>query len=133
MYLTISLPSIGQEGADPAFVHKYGKAIANSRVVAAQIALLIKKLHGKNVVDSFSKITLIGHSIGAHIMGDVGNRLKELKQSVGTIIGLDPAGPCFFRPERNDSQRLDKNDADYVQGIYTNAGPSWNRLGYRAC
>lgn len=53
-------------------------------------------------------------------MGDVGKRTKERgRPLIGSIIGLDPAGPCFNG--RDDSERLDKSDADYVQisSIYT--------------
>jgi hypothetical protein len=38
----------------------------------------------------------------------------------GKISGLDPAGPGFMRQVA--SERLDKNDATYVEIFHTNQG-----------
>ncbi|KAK7071812.1 hypothetical protein SK128_001891 [Halocaridina rubra] len=58
---------------------------------------------------------LIGFSLGAHVSGHAGARLKNLSR----ISGLDPAGPLFesFSP----SVRLDEGDAKFVDVIHTNA------------
>ena len=40
------------------------------------------------------------------------------------IIAIDPAGPIF---EDNNSLKLDRNDAKYVQVLHTDTGT----LGYR--
>ncbi|XP_055609931.1 lipase member H-like [Uranotaenia lowii] len=63
------------------------------------------------------KVTLIGHSLGAQISGQVGYKLEG---RIGTIYGLDPAGPLFTMPrDRGLQYRLDRSDAMYVQTIIT--------------
>ncbi|XP_066246981.1 pancreatic triacylglycerol lipase-like [Euwallacea similis] len=62
-------------------------------------------------------ITVVGHSLGAHISGNVGARTKGL---IETIIGLDPAGPLFT--SRNTDNRLDPTDGKFVHVIHTNDG-----------
>jgi len=64
-----------------------------------------------------NKVSIVGHSLGAHISGNAGARTKGL---INTIIGLDPAGPLFSASKTND--RLDPTDANYVQVIHTNDG-----------
>lgn len=61
---------------------------------------------------------LIGHSLGAHIVGIAGKSLKNHK--LPKIIGLDPASPLFSLD--NVDKRLDKSDAHYVEIIHSNAG-----------
>lgn len=67
---------------------------------------------------SFSDLTIIGHSLGAHIAGIAGKHTVNVR--VRTIFALDPAGPLFSlgSPEN----RLAENDAEYVEVIYTNSG-----------
>lgn len=61
------------------------------------------------------KISIIGHSLGAHIAGVVG---KHLHGELSSIVGLDPAGPLFyFLP---DNIRLSSSAAKYVEVIHTN-------------
>ncbi|XP_059062895.1 phospholipase A1 VesT1.02-like [Achroia grisella] len=68
-----------------------------------------------------SKITLIGHSLGAHIAGIAGQKVQEVtKKSIARIVALDPAGPCFGNVSATN--RLDKSDAEYVDVLHTNAG-----------
>lgn len=64
----------------------------------------------------WKKLTLVGHSIGAHIAGVAGKKVKKGK--VGTIIGLDPALPLYDNV--NDDFRLIESDANYVEVIHTN-------------
>ncbi|XP_067133584.1 pancreatic lipase-related protein 2-like [Centruroides vittatus] len=95
----------------------YGKAVANARVVGAEIAFLMERLQlvkGAKLKD----FHLICHSLGAHVCGYAGKRLSNL----GRITGLDPAGPYF----RNVSSkvRLDASDATFVDIIHTNAAES---------
>lgn len=62
-------------------------------------------------------MTLVGHSIGAHVCGQVGHNLGG---KIAEIYGLDPAGPMFTHPTRQESSfRLDSTDAGYVQMIVT--------------
>ncbi|XP_033220921.1 phospholipase A1-like [Belonocnema kinseyi] len=66
-------------------------------------------------------ITLIGHSLGAHVMGYAGQNVNE---KVNHTIGLDPAWPLFFAVSVDD--RLSPDDALHVEVIHTDAG----LLGY---
>lgn len=61
--------------------------------------------------------TLVGHSLGAHIMGIAG---KNAKKRVKYLIGLDPAMPLFRFVQ--PSERISTGDADFVEVIHTDAG-----------
>ena len=76
---------------------------------------------------SADKISIIGHSLGAHIAGVVG---KHLDGQLNSIVGLDPAGPLFYFLPNNT--RLSETDAKYVEGIHTNGQYlGWvNRVGH---
>ncbi|KAK6188490.1 hypothetical protein SNE40_004654 [Patella caerulea] len=93
----------------------YFKAVANTRVVGAVAAQLIQDL--KSVFGiSYSDVHVIGHSLGAHTGGYIG----EIISGLGRITGLDPAGLGF---ENYDAiVRLDPSDADYVDVIHTDGG-----------
>ncbi|MEM7727025.1 MAG: hypothetical protein AAF208_11740 [Cyanobacteria bacterium P01_A01_bin.45] len=74
-----------------------------------------------------TQTTAIGHSLGAHVSGNIGERLNELTgESLDMIIGLDPAGPNFEgTASSNTSLRLDETDADRVVAFH-----STKSLGY---
>lgn len=65
-----------------------------------------------------SDLVLIGHSLGAHIVGIAGKKL--VNYNITKIVGLDPASPLFSLD--NEDRRLAKGDADYVEVIHSNAG-----------
>ncbi|XP_017080128.1 vitellogenin-1 [Drosophila eugracilis] len=66
-------------------------------------------------------IHLIGHSLGAHIMGTAGRTFKKLTgKLIPRITGLDPAKPCFRR--ENILPGLSQGDAKLVDIIHTNIG-----------
>ncbi|KAM3955313.1 LOW QUALITY PROTEIN: pancreatic lipase-related protein 3 [Aphomia sociella] len=68
-----------------------------------------------------SNITLIGHSLGAHIAGIAGKSVYQITDKrIAHIAALDPAGPCFANV--SSANRLDQSDAEYVDVIHTNAG-----------
>lgn len=92
----------------------YLQAAANTRLVGAIAAVMVEKLnHTYNIQPSM--IHIIGHSLGAHIAGYIGERVPRIAR----ITGLDPAGPAF---EDTDSEvRLDSSDADFVDVIHTDA------------
>ena len=92
----------------------YFQSVANVRVVAAEIKLILDQfaLEGLSMKD----VHIIGHSVGAHIAGQVGHLTKG---QIGRITGLDPASPGFdgYSPD----VKLDPSDADYVDVIHTDA------------
>jgi len=96
----------------------YTQATANTRVVGAQIAELIKRLEDWAGADR-KKFHILGHSLGSHIAGYAGERLahKNDKKQLGMITGLDPAEPYFqgYGPQ----VILDPTDALFVEGIHT--------------
>jgi pancreatic triacylglycerol lipase len=92
---------------------------ARSRVedvgrVVAQFVDFLSRVGSMN----FSTLSLIGHSLGAHIAGIAGKRVTRGR--VQSIIGLDAAGPLFLMGESEN--RLDSTDALYVEHIVTNGG-----------
>ncbi|KAF8786758.1 Pancreatic triacylglycerol lipase like protein [Argiope bruennichi] len=89
----------------------FAMAVANSRVVGAEVALLVNFLEDSFGVDPES-FHIIGHSLGTEVAGYAGERINRL----GRITALDPAGPYF----RNVSTvvRLDPSDALFVDAIH---------------
>lgn len=90
----------------------YTQATANTQIVGAEIARFVNTMVEKYGV-SADDFHVIGHSLGSHIAGYAGERIKGL----GRITGLDPAGPYF---ENTPPQvRLDPTDAKFVEAIHT--------------
>nr|XP_036224827.1 pancreatic triacylglycerol lipase isoform X2 [Bactrocera oleae] len=88
-------------------------AIHVGRAVSRLIDSLVEKRHADP-----QRIHLIGHSLGAHIMGYAGSYSRH---RVGRITGLDPARPAFencIGPENH----LDATDAQFVDVIHSCAG-----------
>ncbi|XP_034485363.1 vitellogenin-1 [Drosophila innubila] len=72
-------------------------------------------------VVSVDKIHLIGHSLGAHIVGAAGRYMQQLTgKMVPRITGLDPAKPCFNEGETLSG--LLRGDATFVDVIHSNPG-----------
>ncbi|KAJ3640175.1 hypothetical protein Zmor_003491 [Zophobas morio] len=98
----------------PVASQSYGTAQGAVNNIGSFVANFIN-----NMIDTYklsgSQITLIGHSLGAHVAGNAGALIKS---KVSHIIGLDPAAPYFTVDNTNN--RLDPTDADYVQIIHTN-------------
>lgn len=66
-------------------------------------------------------ITLIGFSLGAHVMGCAGKNIYRNQNSkVGTIIAIEPALPLYSI--KTSSDRVAITDADHVQAIHTSGG-----------
>jgi len=66
---------------------------------------------------AYANVYLIGHSLGAHVAGHHG---KATPQQIGTVVGLDPAGPLFSVD--TPATRIHHTDAVNVQCIVTNGG-----------
>lgn len=86
----------------------YSRAASNIKKVSAGIVEFIRS----NEIDP-TRVTCIGHSLGAHACGFVGKNLTNLAR----ISGIDPAGP-FFRSCPAE-RRLNASDAALVDCMFT--------------
>ncbi|KAM3964284.1 pancreatic lipase-related protein 2 [Aphomia sociella] len=94
----------------------------STRYVGRRLAKLLEAI--RNSYDVQNNTHLIGHSLGAHVMGYAGMFSKE---KVYRITGLDPARPLFELPNMGPNFSLDKSDAMFVDIIHTCGGS----LGYQ--
>lgn len=100
-----------------AYTFNYASAAFKVGKVGQQVAMLIDFLNTKGGM-SFKTLNLLGHSLGAHVCGHAGKNVKNGRIKV--IIGMDPALPLFS--ENKPSERLSKEDANYVEAIHTCGG-----------
>ena len=71
------------------------------------------------------QVHLIGHSLGAHVVGFIGKGVQTLGLGkLARITGLEPAYPTF--EFAGPSERLSDEDADFVAVIHTNSGMLWD-------
>lgn len=76
-----------------------------------------------NLTDTYpiEHVHLIGHSLGAHIVGSAGRAYHELTGLLlPRITGLDPANPCFNEGEMLGG--IARGDAQFVDIIHSNPG-----------
>ncbi|KAJ2942620.1 hypothetical protein O0L34_g2087 [Tuta absoluta] len=95
----------------------------STRYVGKRVAKMVssfKEDYGLSTQD----VHLIGHSLGAQVMGYAGMFSQE---RISRITGLDPARPMFEFPYMPSDFRLEKSDAEFVDIIHTCGGV----LGYR--
>ncbi|XP_023176531.2 phospholipase A1-like [Drosophila hydei] len=99
----------------------YASSVVAVPGVGTQVGEMISYLHEHHGM-SLDRLTVIGHSLGAHVAGYAGKAIGEGR--IHTIIGLDPALPLFSydKPDK----RLNSEDAFYVESIQTNGG----KLGF---
>lgn len=95
----------------------YYSAKSKCSVAGKNLGSLIDWLHSDAGL-SFATTDLIGHSLGAHVVGFAGKSVT--KGRIHTIYGLDPAMPLFSYD--NPETRLSSTDANYVETIQTNGG-----------
>merc|ERR1712038_430101 len=70
---------------------------------------------------SLDNLHLVGHSLGAHVVGIMGQTVQALGLGkLPRITGLDPAFP-YYEFSGVDS-KLSKDDAEFVDVIHTNSG-----------
>lgn len=86
--------------------------------VGRAVANLIDMLVDEKSADP-KKIHLIGHSLGAHIMGYAGSYSRH---RISRITGLDPARPAFEVGITGPEVHLDPTDAEFVDVIHSCAG-----------
>ncbi len=99
----------------------YSQAVANIRLIGVQTAHFLHALVNQAGLDTM-RVHMVGHSLGAHLAGHVGDYLnKEWGLTLGRITGLDPAEPHFELG--HPVTRLDPDDAYLVDVIHTDAGP----------
>ncbi|KAJ8940385.1 hypothetical protein NQ314_010733, partial [Rhamnusium bicolor] len=94
----------------------YFNAAMNVEPIGKYSAKFIDYLVTKGL--NLSDLHIIGMSLGAQAAGLTGQNIESGKAA--RITGLEPAGPYFSSLPPN--QRLDKDDADFVDVIHTNAG-----------
>ncbi|CAH2244753.1 jg5590 [Pararge aegeria aegeria] len=104
----------------------YPLAAISTRYVGGRVAKLLGTLINTYGLKGQS-IHLIGHSLGAHVMGYAGMLSTE---KIFRITGLDPARPLFELPIMPPDYRLDKTDADFVDIIHTCGGVFGYRRSY---
>lgn len=90
----------------------------NTEFVGQHVGYALGQLLRVVPIDS---LHLIGHGLGAHILGAAARYLKELtNQTIPRITGLDPALPCFNMGDCLTG--LLRGDAKFVDIIHSNAG-----------
>ncbi|KAM9324590.1 pancreatic lipase-related protein 2-like [Gastrophryne carolinensis] len=93
----------------------YVQAANNARLVGAEIAYFIQRLH-ENLQYPLQNVHIIGHSLGAHAAGYAGSRCPGLRR----ITGLDPARPYF--QDTPEEVHLNALDAMFVDIIHSDTG-----------
>ncbi|XP_041358259.1 pancreatic lipase-related protein 2-like [Gigantopelta aegis] len=94
----------------------YPQAVANTRVVATEMRLIVEMMLKDGA--KLSDVHFLGHSLGAHTSGYTGFLLSG---QVGRISGMDPAEPNYGHLA--EVVRLDKSDAKFIDITHTNGAP----------
>jgi hypothetical protein len=69
-------------------------AMANTWIVARETVVFLKAFINRGL--ALEDIHALGHSLGAHVAGIIGNNLKlEFGKKIGRVTGLDPAAPNY--------------------------------------
>ncbi|XP_037937553.1 vitellogenin-1-like [Teleopsis dalmanni] len=96
----------------------YTWSALNTDEIGLNLAKGLVKL--SNIVP-VENIHLIGHSLGAHIVGAAGRYFQQLSgKQIPRITGLDPAKPCFN--EGASLSGLMRGDADFIDIIHSSPG-----------
>nr|XP_029721905.1 pancreatic lipase-related protein 2-like isoform X1 [Aedes albopictus] len=90
----------------------YSTARELTRALGYRIGSILSAfMTGQNI--TAEQVHVVGHSLGAHIAGNVG---KYFRGKLSRITALDPAGPLFL-PLSTDA--IDQSDAHFVDAIHT--------------
>uniref|UniRef100_A0A0A1WGY6 Vitellogenin-3 n=1 Tax=Zeugodacus cucurbitae TaxID=28588 RepID=A0A0A1WGY6_ZEUCU len=96
----------------------YTWAALNTDEIGASLA---EGLYVLSQIVPLENIHLIGHSLGAHIVGAAGRYFNyKTGKLVPRITGLDPAKPCFN--EGHVLSGLQRGDAKFIDVIHSNPG-----------
>lgn len=99
----------------------YSWSAFNTEEIGNLIAVALKDLFTQYPNYPIEDVHLIGHSLGAHIVGSAGrNFYYKTSKLITRITGLDPANPCFNEGEKLSG--LSRGDAEFVDIIHTNNG-----------
>lgn len=115
--------SFGSDISGPSVTDIFGyeTSIRHMNQTVREIGSLFNKYIQKGFItrrgNELIDLNCVGHSLGAHICGLLGQLLKSNGAKLAKIFGLDPAGPCFER--YSEANRLDQTDADFVSVIHT--------------
>ncbi|XP_011704794.1 PREDICTED: phospholipase A1-like isoform X2 [Wasmannia auropunctata] len=108
---------------DPAVVKLllYPSAVHNTRKVGEYLAKYLE-----SIIDTchvpLKNITLMGHSLGAHISGFAAKHLQKSGYGkIPLLIGTDPAAPLFIWRIWYCKDRFCKTDAERVVALHTSA------------
>ncbi|XP_046396030.1 inactive pancreatic lipase-related protein 1-like [Ischnura elegans] len=85
--------------------------------IGAYIAQMVEFLVSEGDLD-LGRLHLMGHSLGAHVMGQAGKHM--LSEKISRITGIDPAGPLFTLEDTAD--RLVVGDAEFVDVVHACGG-----------
>lgn len=121
--------------------HNYIASVENSRPVGNKLNLhfqcnFILLLHfsgnivGDTIISickikniSLKQFHIIGHSLGAHVVGFAAKRVINVTGTkINWVTGLDPAGPLFEIPPQSKNNRLNNNDGNVVEIIHSDGG-----------
>jgi pancreatic triacylglycerol lipase len=94
----------------------YFAAAGRVPTVGTFVASYLDFMSDNGMID-WSRTTVIGFSLGAHIAGHTGKRVRNGR--IANIVGLDPAGPLFSH--RDPAGRIDAGDGEYVECIHTSS------------
>ncbi|XP_045470697.1 pancreatic lipase-related protein 2-like [Harmonia axyridis] len=92
---------------------EYLSAMRGAQIASQYLVEMVEWLVMQGV--SLKDMHLVGHSLGAHVAGMAGSKLRSGK--VSRITGLDPALPGYN--ERGPHVKLDPSDAELVEVIHT--------------
>ncbi|KAJ8730736.1 hypothetical protein PYW08_002149 [Mythimna loreyi] len=96
-------------------------AVPNALKLGADFADVLLNLSASGL--DLNKTHLVGHSLGAHVVGITGNRMAKKGVKLPWITGLDPAGIIF--DGKAPFERLSPKSAGFVDVIHSDP----NRYG----
>jgi pimeloyl-ACP methyl ester carboxylesterase len=89
----------------------YFQAASNTRTMGAYTALVVDNL----ITNGASFVWLMGHSLGAHLVGHAG---MASANSLNRVTGLDPAGP-WFQGNEDKTCGINPTSGSFVDIIHT--------------